>query len=63
MTASEVTDTGVRLTYDDEQGGHEITVDQVIVLVDREEGGRQAVEEQVSRVQAVFTLSQLRGSR
>jgi orotate phosphoribosyltransferase len=37
-----------------------LTVAQVIVLVDREEGGRQAVEEQISRVQAVFTLSQLK---
>ena len=38
-----------------------LTVAQVIVLVDREEGGREAVEEQVPRVQAVFTLSQLMG--
>ena len=38
-----------------------LTVAQVIVLVDREEGGREAVEEQIHRVQAVFTLSQLRG--
>jgi len=36
-------------------------VAQVIILVDREEGGREKVEEQVSRVQAVFTLSQLKG--
>jgi len=39
-----------------------LTVDQVIVLVDREEGGRQSVEEQVSQVKSVFTLSQLKGS-
>jgi len=38
-----------------------LTVEQVIILVDREEGGREAVEKQVSRVQAVFTLSQLKG--
>ncbi|MFZ2087969.1 MAG: orotate phosphoribosyltransferase [Desulfobaccales bacterium] len=31
----------------------------VIVLVDREEGGREAVEQEVPQVQAVFTLSQL----
>jgi orotate phosphoribosyltransferase len=37
-----------------------LIVDRVIVLVDREEGGREAVEEQISPVQAVFTLSQLR---
>ena len=36
-----------------------LLVDEVIILVDREEGGRQAVAAQVSRVQAVFTLSQL----
>jgi orotate phosphoribosyltransferase len=38
-----------------------LTVAQVIILVDREEGGREPVEEQVPRVQAVFTLSQLKG--
>lgn len=38
-----------------------LTVVQVIVLVDREEGGREAVLEQVSQVTAVFTLSQLKG--
>ena len=38
-----------------------LTVAQVIILVDREEGGLEAVEEQIPRVQAVFTLSQLRG--
>jgi orotate phosphoribosyltransferase len=38
-----------------------LEVVQVIILVDRQEGGRQAVEEQVPRVQAVFTLSQLKG--
>uniref|UniRef100_A0A7C3V1R2 Orotate phosphoribosyltransferase n=1 Tax=Desulfobacca acetoxidans TaxID=60893 RepID=A0A7C3V1R2_9BACT len=37
-----------------------LQVEQVIVLVDREEGGRQAVAAQVPRVEAVFTLSQLR---
>jgi orotate phosphoribosyltransferase len=37
-----------------------LTVAQVIVLVDREEGGREAVEAQVPGVQAVFTLSQLK---
>ncbi len=36
-----------------------LMVVQVIILVDREEGGREAIEEQVSRVTAVFTLSQL----
>ena len=36
-----------------------LTVAQVIVLVEREEGGRQAVEE-VAKVQEVFTLSQLK---
>lgn len=35
VTGSEVTDDGVRLTFDDEQGGHEITVDKVIVAVGR----------------------------
>jgi orotate phosphoribosyltransferase len=39
-----------------------LEVVQVIILVDREEGGRQAVEKQVSQVQPVFTLSQLKGS-
>jgi orotate phosphoribosyltransferase len=38
-----------------------LIVAQVVILVDREEGGREAVEEQIDRVQAVFTLSQLRG--
>ena len=37
-----------------------LTVNQVIILVDREEGGRQAVEKQVPSVQAVFNLSQLK---
>jgi orotate phosphoribosyltransferase len=37
-----------------------LTVAQIIVLVDREEGGREAVEEQISPVQSVFTLSQLK---
>ncbi len=40
-----------------------LTVDQVIILVDREEGGREAVEKQVSQVKSVFTLSQLKGVR
>ena len=39
-----------------------LAVARVIVLVDREEGGREAVAEQVPRVQAVFTLSQLKSS-
>jgi orotate phosphoribosyltransferase len=38
-----------------------LTVVQVIILVDREDGGRETVEEQISRVQAVFTLAQLKG--
>ena len=38
-----------------------LTVTQVIILVDREEGGRSAVEKEVPQVQAVFTLSQLKG--
>ena len=40
-----------------------LTVVQVIVLVDREEGGRQAVEEQVPQVQSVFSLSQLKSEK
>jgi orotate phosphoribosyltransferase len=39
-----------------------LTVAQVIILVDREEGGREVVAEQVSALQAVFTLSQLKGA-
>jgi orotate phosphoribosyltransferase len=39
-----------------------LSVAQVIILVDREEGGREAVEEEVPGVQAVFTLSQLKGT-
>ncbi len=35
---------------------------QVIVLVDREEGGREALEQEISPVTAVFTLSQLQDS-
>ncbi len=35
VSGSEITSDGVRLTYDDEQGGHEITVDKVIVAVGR----------------------------
>jgi dihydrolipoamide dehydrogenase len=35
VSGSEVTDDGVRLSFDDEQGGHEITVDKVIVAVGR----------------------------
>jgi orotate phosphoribosyltransferase len=38
-----------------------LTVAQVIVLVDREEGGREAVAAEVPQLQAVFTLSQLKG--
>ena len=37
-----------------------LEVVQVIILVDREEGGRQAVAELVPRCDVVFTLSQLR---
>jgi orotate phosphoribosyltransferase len=37
-----------------------LTVAKVIVLVDRQEGGREAVEQQVPVVQTVFSLSQLR---
>ena len=40
-----------------------LEVVQVIILVDREEGGRQAVEEQISQVESVFTLSQLKGGK
>jgi orotate phosphoribosyltransferase len=39
-----------------------LMVVQVIILVDREEGGREAIEKQVSHVTAVFTLSQLTSS-
>ena len=35
VSDSEISDDGVKLTYEDEQGGHEITVDQVIVAVGR----------------------------
>jgi len=35
VRATEITDAGVILKYDDEQGGHEITVDKVIVAVGR----------------------------
>jgi dihydrolipoamide dehydrogenase len=35
VNGSEVTASGVRLNYDDEQGSHEITVDKVIVAVGR----------------------------
>jgi orotate phosphoribosyltransferase len=38
-----------------------LEVVQVIILVDREEGGRQAVAELVPRCEAVFNLSQLKG--
>jgi orotate phosphoribosyltransferase len=38
-----------------------LTVAQVIILVDREEGGREAVATEVPQLQAVFTLSQLKG--
>ena len=37
-----------------------LKVVKVIVLVDREEGGRQAVEQAVPQVEAVFILSELR---
>jgi orotate phosphoribosyltransferase len=39
-----------------------LTVAQVIILVDREEGGRGAVEQEVPWVQSVFTLSQLKAA-
>ncbi|MBT8445337.1 MAG: dihydrolipoyl dehydrogenase, partial [Gammaproteobacteria bacterium] len=35
VQATEITDSGVILKYDDEQGGHEITVDKVVVAVGR----------------------------
>ena len=38
-----------------------LEVVQVIILVDREEGGREVVEKLVPRVGAVFTLTQLKG--
>ena len=38
-----------------------LTVARVIVLVDRQEGGREAVEAEVPGVQAVFTLAELEG--
>jgi orotate phosphoribosyltransferase len=38
-----------------------LKVVKVLVLVDREEGGREAVEKLVPRFEAVFTLSQLKG--
>jgi orotate phosphoribosyltransferase len=37
-----------------------LTVARVIILVDREEGGRGAMEQEIPQVQAVFTLSQLK---
>lgn len=40
--------------------GFGLNVEQVIVLVDREEGGRAAVAAQVPGVQSVFALSQLK---
>lgn len=36
-----------------------LTVLKVIVLVDREEGGREAIQEQVARVESIFTLKDL----
>jgi orotate phosphoribosyltransferase len=39
-----------------------LEVVQVIILVDREEGGRQAVAGLVPQCDAIFTLSQLKGS-
>ena len=35
VQATEITDAGVIMKYDDEQGGHEITVDKVVVAVGR----------------------------
>jgi len=37
-----------------------LKVVKVIILVDREEGGREAVEKVVPQVEAVFTISELR---
>ena len=37
-----------------------LTVVKVLILVDRQEGGREAVEKEVSEVEAVFTISDLR---
>jgi orotate phosphoribosyltransferase len=37
-----------------------LTVVQVLILVDREEGGREAVAQAVPRVEAVFKLSELK---
>lgn len=39
-----------------------LEVVQVLILVDREEGGREAVEKAVPRVEALFTISELKGS-
>ena len=38
-----------------------LEVVQVLILVDREEGGREAVEKAVPRVEALFTISELKG--
>jgi orotate phosphoribosyltransferase len=37
-----------------------LTVVKVLILVDREEGGREAVMQEVPEVEAVFTISELR---
>jgi orotate phosphoribosyltransferase len=37
-----------------------LKVVKVLILVDRQEGGREAVEQEVSEVEAVFTIADLR---
>ena len=37
-----------------------LTVVKVLILVDRQEGGKEAVEQEVPEVEAVFTISDLR---
>ncbi len=37
-----------------------LTVVKVLILVDREEGGKEAVAQEVREVEAVFTISDLR---
>ena len=37
-----------------------LEVVKVLILLDREKGGRQAVEQAVPQVEAVFTISELR---
>jgi translation elongation factor EF-1beta len=40
--------------------GFGLTVVKVLILVDRQEGGKEAVEQEVPEVEAVFTISDLR---